>query len=126
MKIIDKYGKEMKSIDHSKGRFEREKIFIAHHEAVEAVEEKWHYEVVAEYPNGGQDFEKVIDVPGVEAAEAWDEYEEVMRYIPYTEEELAEQKAKMENRKNSLEERFSKIEKCLEILMAACGVSMDE
>lgn len=126
MKIIDKHGNEIKSADRSKGRLEREKRFIAHHEAVEPVDEKWHYEVVAEYPNGGKDVTKVIDVPGVAAAKAWDEYEEVMRFVEFTEEELVERKNKMENRKNSLEERFSKIEKCLEMLMTACGVSMDE
>ena len=44
-----------------------------HHEAVEGVTEVWHYETVAEYPNGGRDIRKVVDVPGVEAKAAWDE-----------------------------------------------------
>ena len=48
-----------------------------HHEAVEGVTEVWHYETVAEYPNGGRDIQKVIDVPGVAAQAAWDE--EAMR-----------------------------------------------
>ena len=30
-----------------------------------------HYETVAEYPNGGRDVRKVIDVPGVPAQAAW-------------------------------------------------------
>lgn len=126
MKIIDKDGNELKSADRSKGRLVKEKRFVAHHEAVEAVQEKWHYEVVAEYPNGGKDVKKVIDVPGVEAAEAWDEYENVMRFVEYTEEELAERKAKTESRKTALEERFDRIEKCLELLLKANGISLDE
>jgi hypothetical protein len=59
-----------------------------HHEAIKAVEEVGHYEVVAEYPNGGKDVEWIVDTPGVEAKEAWDEYEDILRYIPYTETEL--------------------------------------
>ena len=74
---------------------------IVHHPAVEAVEEQSHYEVIAEYPNGGKDVEKIIDVEAVEAKEAYDEiikeaYDErepIQIYIPYTEEELKRMKA---------------------------------
>lgn len=59
-----------------------------HHEAVQGVEEQWHYETIAEYPNGGKDIKKVIDVPGVEAQEAWDEEIPIQIYVPYTQEEL--------------------------------------
>ena len=45
----------------------------------------------------------IIDVPGTEAKEAWDEYEDIQRYVLYTEEELAakeaEKKAKEEEAK---------------------------
>ena len=58
--------------------------------------------------------------------EAWDEYEDVMRFIEFTEEEIAEREAKMKNRKNHFEERLNKIEKCLDILMTTCGVCIDE
>ena len=69
-----------------------------HHEAVEAVEEQGHWETVAEYPEtGGKDVQWVIDVPGVEAREAWDEEEIYLLYTPYTEQELAEMEA-MKNR----------------------------
>ena len=88
MRILDLDGKELKSPDLSMGYLTEEKILIAHHEAVEAVEEQWHYETVAEYPNGGKDVAKVIDAPGAEAQDAWDEYETIQRYIPYTDEEL--------------------------------------
>ena len=60
-----------------------------HHDAVEGVTEVWHYETVREYPNGGRDVKKVIDVPGVAAREAWDEEIPIRIYHPYTPEELA-------------------------------------
>lgn len=59
-----------------------------HHEAVDGVTEVWHYETVAEYPNGGKDIRKVVDVPGVEAQEAWDEEIPIQIYVPYTQDEL--------------------------------------
>ena len=89
MRILDLNGMELENPDLSLGYLREEKILIVHHEAVEAVEEQWHYETVAEYPNGGKDVAKVIDAPGVEAKDAWDEYETIQRYVPYTEEELA-------------------------------------
>lgn len=61
-----------------------------HHDAIEGVKEEFHYKVIREYPNGGKDVEKVIDVEGVEAKDAWDEKIPIYIYFPYTEEELAE------------------------------------
>lgn len=90
MRIIDINGNEITSPDLNLGKMVEEQIFVAHHEAIEAVEEQWHYEVIAEYPNGGKDVKRVIDIPAVEPKDAWDEYETVQRYVPYTEEELAE------------------------------------
>ena len=89
MRILDLNGMELENPDLSLGYLREAKILIVHHEAVEAVEEQWHYNTVAEYPNGGKDVAKVIDAPGAEAKDAWDEYETVQRYVPYTEEELA-------------------------------------
>lgn len=88
MRILDLGGMEVENPDLSLGYLREEKILITHHPAVEAIAEQWHYETIAEYPNGGKDVKKVVDVPGVEAREAWDEYEMISRYIPYTEEEL--------------------------------------
>ena len=96
MRILDANNNEITSPDLSLGVLVEESIFIAHHEAIEPVEEQWHYEVVAEYDNGGKDVRKVVDVPGVEARDAWDEYETIQRYVPYTDEELA----KIEEDKN--------------------------
>ena len=88
MRILDLGGMELENPDLSLGHLVEDKIIIAHHEAVEAVAEQWHYETAAVYENGGRDVKKVIDIPGVEARDAWDEYETVQRYVPYTDEEL--------------------------------------
>lgn len=50
-----------------------------------------HYETVAEYPGGGKDVQRVVDVPGVPARPAWTEQLPIKRYIRYTAEELAAQ-----------------------------------
>ena len=47
-----------------------------------------HYEVVKEFPNGGRTLEEIKETPAVEAKEAYDEYENVLVYIPYTEQEI--------------------------------------
>ena len=79
---------ELKEYDLNKGHLKLDKLFIRHHEAVEEIKEQWHYETIAEYPNGGKDVSKVIDVPYQAPQEAFDEYEDIYVYIPYTDEEL--------------------------------------
>ena len=102
MRILDENNIELteEQINFELGYLRPESIISIHHEAVEEVKEVGHYEVIAEYPNGGKDVIWVIDVPGIEAKEAWDEYEDIQRYVLYTEEELAardaEKKAKEE------------------------------
>ena len=54
---------ELKEYDLNKGHLELDKLFVKHNEAVEEIKEQWHYETIAEYPNGGKDVEKIIDVP---------------------------------------------------------------
>lgn len=44
----------------------------------------------------GIDLKSVVDIPRKEAKEAWDETESIQRYILFTPEELAEQKAQKE------------------------------
>lgn len=108
MRIFDEDGNLMDSYDDTKGRLVEDRLFVCHHEAIEAVEEQGHWETIAEYPNGGKDVDWIVDVPGVEAQEAWDEYEDIYRYIPYTEEELAaieEEKRKVEE-EAELQERI--------------------
>lgn len=105
-RILDVHGNELKleDIDLNAGKLVDETITV-HHDAVEGVEEVSHVEVLKEYyetgPDGtpvldedghkivfGKDVKTIIDVPGVEAKDAWDEQEEIQRYIPYTAEEL--------------------------------------
>lgn len=90
MKIIDINGNPMETPDLFLGWLE-EKTQTIHYDAVAGVEEVSHYETLAEYPNGGKDVQKVVDVPGVEAKDAWDEEEQVQVYHLYTAEELAAQ-----------------------------------
>lgn len=90
MRILDVNGNEVQNPDLDLGYLTSDRIFIAHHEAIEAVKEVYHWETEREYPNGGRDVKKVIDVPAVEGKEAWDEYEDIQRYILYTPEEYAE------------------------------------
>ena len=94
-----------------------------HHEAVQGIEEVWHYETIAEYPNGGKDIQKVIDVPGVEAKEAWDEEIPIQMYIPYTQEELdameeERNKPTMEDRLAALEEENKQLKEALDLLLS--------
>lgn len=88
MRVIDENGNEVLNPDFNEGYYVVETIVIAHHPAQEYIPEQWHYEVVAEYPNGGKDVERVIDVQGQEARDAWDEVEDILRWHPYTEEEI--------------------------------------
>jgi hypothetical protein len=61
-----------------------------------AVEEKFHYETIKEYPNGGKDVEKVIDIEGKPYIAAHTESEDIQVYIPYTEAELERMAAERE------------------------------
>ena len=68
---------ELTEYDLTRGYLREDKLFIAHHEACGAVEERGHYEGVREYPNGGRDVKWVVDEPHVPAREAYDEYEDI-------------------------------------------------
>ena len=123
MKIIDINGNPIESPDLSLGWLE-DKTQTIHHDAVAGVEEVSHYETLAEYPNGGKDVQKVVDVPGVEAKDAWDEEEQVQVYHLYTAEELAAQeKARKEAEEKAqlptAEERIAALEAAMIDLLAA-------
>lgn len=87
-----------------------------HHEAVEGVEEVWHYETIKEYRNGGKDVQKVVDVPGVSAQEAWDEEIPIQIYILYTQEQLDAIEA--EKNKPTTEERIADLEEAFEMILS--------
>lgn len=125
MDMYDEQGNPVTDYDPAKGRLEMQKR-MHHHEAVEAVEEQGHWETVAEYPEtGGRDVQWVVDAPGVEAREAWDEEETYWLYIPYTEEELAQMEA--DRNQPTPEERVKELEEALELLLSgATEVTEDE
>ena len=125
MDMYDEQGNPVTDYDPAKGRLEMQKR-MHHHEAVEAVEEQGHWETVAEYPEtGGRDVQWVVDAPGVEAREAWDEEETYWLYIPYTEEELAQMEA--DRNQPAPEERVKELEEALErLLSGTTEVTEDE
>ena len=90
MKIIDETGAVVENPDLTLG-YLTDDTQPLEHPAQEAVAEVAHYETVAEYPGGGRDVQKVIDVPGVPAQAAWTEQVPIQKYIRYTAEELAAQ-----------------------------------
>lgn len=101
---------ELEEYDLTAGKLVADKLFVRHHEAVpevvaKTVEEKvaayqangqsveqhngTYYLVVAQYPNGGKDIEEIFPTEAVPAQEAYDEYEDIYVYTPYTEQDLA-------------------------------------
>ncbi len=114
MKILDETGAVVENPDLTLGYLTTSTEEITH-PAVEGVEEQWHWETVTEYPNGGKDVQKVIDVPGVPAQAAWTEQVPVQRYIRYTEEELAaqEEERKKQEAKDKLPETVAALNAAL-------------
>ena len=111
MKILDETGAVVENPDLTLGYLTTSTEEITH-PAVEGVEEQWHWETVTEYPNGGMDVQRVVDVPGVPAQAAWTEQMPVQRYIRYTAEELAaqEEARKKVEAREKLPERVDALE----------------
>ena len=110
MKIIDETGAVIENPDLTLGYLADDTEEIIH-PAVEGVEEEWHWETVAEYPNGGKDVQKIVD-RGVQAQEEWVEKVPIQRYVRYTAEELTEQEEerKKQEAKAKLPERVDALE----------------
>lgn len=111
MKIIDETGAAVENPDLTLG-YLTDDTQPLEHPAQEAVAEVAHYETVAEYPSGGRDVQRVVDVPGVPARPAWTEQLPIKRYIRYTAEELAaqEEARKKQEAKDKLPERVDALE----------------
>ena len=92
MIVVDKNNNTITEYDLDLGYLEPDKRYVRHHNKKELIPEKGHYEILHEYPNGGQDLIWVIDEPGQKEEDAWDEYEDVQRYIEYTEAELSQRR----------------------------------
>ena len=114
MKILDETGAVVENPDLTLG-YLTDDTQPLEHPAQEAVAEVAHYETVAEYPGGGRDVRKVIDVPGVPAQAAWTEQVPVQRYIRYTAEELAaqEEARKKQEAKDKLPETVAALRAAL-------------
>ena len=111
MKIIDETGAIMENPDLTLG-YLTDDTQPLEHPAQEAVAEVAHYETVAEYPGGGKDVQRVVDVPGVPARPAWTEQLPIKRYIRYTAEELAaqEEARKKQEAKDKLPETVAALQ----------------
>lgn len=120
MKIFDEsLTTELESPDLEKGRLEPARRLVEHHKAVERV---FHYEVMEgtvslENPKGLRH-----EVEDVAAKAAWDEYEDVQKYVPYTDAELAKiaaDKKAEEDRKAAEAEEMRKMQEAAEAEAAA-------
>ena len=97
MKIIDETDVELtEAPDLSLGRL-IDDVEIVHHEAIAGVKQVSHFVPIEHLANGSTIVEEVIDVPGVDPQPAWEETVPIQRYIRYTEDELAERRAKEEH-----------------------------
>ena len=124
MKIIDETGAVIENPDLTLGYLTDDTEEITH-PAVEGVEELFHYETVAEYPNGGKDVRKVIDRPGVQAQEEWVEKVPIQKYIRYTAEELAAQEE--ERKKAEAREKLPETVAALQAALAdADALNLDQ
>ena len=110
MKVYNELKTEvLETYDLEKGYLKADTLFVKTHDAIAAVasvsaEENAQkrreagatvkeyggkfYEVVKMFANGGEEVEEILPTEGVEAKPAWDEYEDIKVYIPYTAEEL--------------------------------------
>ena len=113
MKILDETGAVVENPDLTLG-YLTDDTQPLEHPAQEAVAEVAHYETVAEYPSGGRDVQRVVDVPGVPARPAWTEQLPIKRYIRYTADQLAAQE---EERKKA--EAWEKLPETVAALQAA-------
>ena len=84
-----------KDIDIEKGYLKDDKLVI-HHKEIVGQEEEGHFEIIAEYENGGKEIEWIIDKPYIKHENAYDEEIPIQVYIKYTEEELKKREINIE------------------------------
>jgi hypothetical protein len=85
--------------DLEKGRLVEDFIITKYHNYSPAVKEQGHYELDKEYRNGGKEWKWVIDVPASPEKEAYNETENILVYIEYSDLELAQNKINKLKRK---------------------------
>lgn len=93
----------------TKGYLKPDKKFVMHHDAVEAVDAIY-ADRVEKLPNGSKQVWKDLVSSAVEAKEAYDEYEDIQVYVPYTAEQL---KDMLRAKRTSLLNAFDKWEKAV-------------
>lgn len=86
MKIFDEsktYELSPETIDYSKGELINDKRLVMHHKAIEAKEAVYanREEILS---NGSKQIWKDLVTPAIEAKDAYDEYEDIQLYVPYT------------------------------------------
>lgn len=118
-----------KNLDLEKGYLKPDKLVTAHHEATSFVKGKTAQEianelttqgktieigydglpylVVEEHEGGGRSVEEIKAEPDVPAKDAYDDYEDIQVYVPYTEAELTEHNERKELA--SLEKWFTEV-----------------
>lgn len=107
MKVYDETKSyELTVYDLEQGKLIPDKLFIAHHPEQAEIPAVKHREV-KRFPNGGASAEWVIDVPAVPAKPSWDEYEDIMVYVPFTAEQL--QEIERNNRISYIKSRLSQL-----------------
>ena len=80
---------ELTEYDETKGHLVADQIFVAHHEAIKGIPEQGYYETIKEYPNGGKDVKWKVTHPEVKGRDAYDEYEDILVFVPFSETEQA-------------------------------------
>lgn len=126
MKIIDINGQEIFNPDLDLGYLIPDRIVSVHHDALPYIADEGYYEVVREYPNGGKDVEWVVTKPGQQAQDAWDEYEDVQRYILFTPKEIEEREQEQQEQEADMQEQeelHQKIFESVELINALLGVT---
>ena len=98
-------------LDFTLGHLEYDVLFIAHHDAVEAKEAVYKDREVMEESGFPSIYTDLVS-PAVEAKEAWDEYEDIQIFVPYTAEEL--KKIADDKRHAELKEELEKIKEDIE------------
>lgn len=82
----------LETYDLNLGKLVNDIITINQPEIAE-IKEQGHYVTLAEYPNGGKDVEWVVDIEGVAYQPAKTYEENILVYIPFTQNELLNLKA---------------------------------
>ena len=97
---------EIHDYDLENGFLRNDRLVTKTHPATTAFDGVGHYEITT-YPNGGVDKLWIWDAPPVNAQEAWNEYEDILVYIPFTAEQIKERRiAEIKKRLSQLTEDF--------------------